>query len=287
MGAAAVGALSASLGPKAARAAESAAGGAGKPRLSACIEAVFRKGRPEERLDQVKAVGLTTFEFWGWRGKNLDAIAKKKDELGLDVAIFSCDTGGPLVAPGSKDKFVPGLRDSIEAAKKLGCNRLIATVGQEIKDISRAEQHRNIVEAMKAGAPLLEDAGITITIEPLNVLVNHKGYYLATSKEGFEIVDEVGSSNVLLLFDIYHQQITEGNVIRNATENIKQIGHFHVADVPGRHEPGTGEINYFNVFRAIAKAGYTGFLGLEMWPTGDDAEAVRATMKIFDEAISA
>ena len=95
------------------------------------------------------------------------------------------------------------------------------------------------------------------------------------------MVDEVGSPAVKLLFDIYHQQITEGNLIENISRNIAKIGHFHVADVPGRHEPGTGEINYRNVFRAIAGKGYDGFLGLEMWPTGDHVAAVKETMAIF------
>jgi hydroxypyruvate isomerase len=128
---------------------------------------------------------------------------------------------------------------------------------------------------------LCEDAGITLVVEPLNILVNHKGYYLATSAEGFQILDEVGSPHVQLLFDIYHQQITEGNLIQNITRNIRKIGHFHVADVPGRHQPGTGEINYGNVFAAIVKAGYTGFIGLEMWPTIDHATAVRQTLELF------
>lgn len=273
-------------GVRIAGAAEAAAGG-GKPRLSICIEALFTKAPVIQRIEEVKKVGATAFEFWGRGGKDFDAIAKKKDELGLEVAAFSCDTGGALVANGSKDKFVPALKDSIAAAKKLACKRMIVTVGQEIKGVERADQHKNIAEALKAGAPAVEEAGITLCLEPLNVLINHKGYYLATSDEGFQIIDEVGSPNVLLLFDIYHQQITEGNVIRNATNNVKKIGHYHVADVPGRHEPGTGEINYFNVFRAIAKAGYTGFLGLEMWPTGDHAETVKATMKVFDDALAA
>ena len=255
-----------------------------RPRLSACIEAVFTKVPFEQRLDQVKAAGLTVFEFWGWRNHDLEALARKKEETGLELAAFSGETGGSLVAPGSKEKFVPALKDSIGAATKLGCRRLIVTVGNERQDIPRSEQHKNIVEALKAGAPLVEAAGITLVMEPLNVLVNHKGYYLATSAEGFQILDQVGSPNVQLLFDIYHQQITEGNLIQNITQNIRKIGHFHVADVPGRHQPGTGEINYGNVFRSIIKAGYTGFVGLEMWPTVDHATAVKETLALFNES---
>lgn len=279
------GALAPFLASSTARAAE-APQNPGKPRLSACIEAVFTKPAFEQRLEEVKAVGLKAFEFWGWRNRNVEALAAKREELGLEVATFSADTGGALVAPGSKERFLPALKASIAAAKKLGATRLIATVGNELKNVPRSEQHQNIVEAFKAGAPFCEEAGITIVIEPLNVLVNHKGYYLATSAEAFQIVDEVGSANVKLLFDIYHQQITEGNLIQNITNNIKKIGHFHVADVPGRHQPGTGEINYASVFRAIASKGYTGFVGLEMWPTIDHATAVKQVMEIFDKAVA-
>lgn len=256
----------------------------GGPKLSACIEAVFNKGPFEQRLDEVKASGLTVFEFWGWRNRDLDALLKKKEETGLELAAFSSETGGALVAPGSAEKFVPALKDSIAVAKKLGSKRLIVTVGNEMRNVPRSDQHKNIVDALKAGAPVCEDAGVTLVLEPLNVLVNHKGYYLATSAEGFQIIDEVGSPNVKLLFDIYHQQITEGNLIQNITRNIAKIGHFHVADVPGRHQPGTGEINYAGVFKAIIKTGYDGFLGLEMWPTNDHATAVKQTLELFNAA---
>ncbi len=271
----------------AAGAAPTAGAESGRPRLSACIEAVFTKLPFEQRLDEVKAAGLGVFEFWGWRNRELDALARKKDEIGLELAAFSCETGGPLVATGSAEKFLPALKDSIAAAKKLGCRRLIVTVGNELANVPRRDQHQNIVTALKAGAPVCEDAGITLVLEPLNVLVNHKGYYLATSAEGFQILDEIGSRNIQLLFDIYHQQITEGNLIQNITRNIGKIGHFHVADVPGRHEPGTGEINYGNVFRAIINAGYTGFVGLEMWPTIDHATAVKQTLALFNAGLTA
>ena len=123
---------------------------------------------------------------------------------------------------------------------------------------------------------------MTLVLEPLNVLVDHKGYFLETSAEGFEMVDEVGSEAVKLLYDIYHQQITEGNLIANLTANVAKLGHVHVADVPGRHEPGTGEINYRNVFKAVADAGYQRYVGLEYRPLADAAaslEAVKALVQ--------
>ena len=260
---------------------------AAKPRLSVCIDALFTDVPFEERPAKVKAAGVDAFEFWGWRGRNLDLVAKKREELGMEVVGFACDTGGPLVAPGSAERFLPAIKETLTAAKQLGCRQIIAAVGNELKDLPRTEQHENCVRAFRAAAPLCEDAGVTLTIETLNVLVDHKGYYLATSEEGFRMVEQVGSPRVRLLFDIYHQQITEGNLIANITANIGKIGHFHVADVPGRHQPGTGEINYLNVFRAIAAKGYRGFLGLEMWPTVHHAQAVCEAIAMLAEATRA
>jgi hydroxypyruvate isomerase len=117
-------------------------------------------------------------------------------------------------------------------------------------------------------------------LEPLNTKVDHAGYYLQTAKEGFEILDEVASPAVKMLFDIYHHQIMEGNVIQDITKNISKIAHFHVADVPGRHEPGTGEINYANVFRAIAGSGYQGFVGLEFKPSKSAEETLKDVLKL-------
>ena len=100
------------------------------------------------------------------------------------------------------------------------------------------------------------------------------GYYLATSAEAFEMVDEVGSPALKLLFDIYHQQITEGNLTANLTRNAAKIGHLHVADVPGRHEPGTGEINYPYIFKLIDSIGYAGWVGCEYKPKGTTVEGL-------------
>lgn len=154
---------------------------------------------------------------------------------------------------------------------------LIMTTGQARNDITRYKQHTNIVLALKAAAPYFEDAGITLVLEPLNTLKDHRGYFLDSSYEAFGIIEEVGSPAVKLLYDIYHQQITEGNLIPTITENIRHIGHFHAADVPGRHQPGTGEINYANVFAAIDKLGYNYYVGLEYSPTLPSADTIKTT----------
>jgi hydroxypyruvate isomerase len=105
-------------------------------------------------------------------------------------------------------------------------------------------------------------------VEPLNVAVDHPGFYLSSSQQALEIVDEVAAPNVKMLFDLYHMQIGEGNLTATIVANLDRIGHFHLADVPGRHEPGTGEINFANILRRIDEGGYGGYIGLEYIPSG-------------------
>jgi hydroxypyruvate isomerase len=248
--------------------------------FSACIEMIFRDRPFLDRIDAVADAGVKAFEFWGWKGKDLEAIRARAERRGLQVATFGMDTAGAMVDASKTADFLAGLKASIEAARKLSVRTLLCTVGQEIQGVDRSQQHRAIVEKLKAGAPLLEAAGITAVVEPLNILVDHAGYYLATSAEGLELIDEVASPNVRLLFDIYHQQITEGNVTQNLVRNIDRIGHIHVADVPGRHEPGSGELNYANIFRAIQGAGYRGFIGLEYVPQTDSTQSLKQTLSL-------
>ena len=126
---------------------------------------------------------------------------------------------------------------------------------------------------------MFEEAGVTLVLEPLNVLTNHMGYFLDSSYEAFAIIEEVGSPAVKLLFDVYHQQISNGNLIDTIKKFGHLVGHYHIADVPGRNEPGTGEINYPNVFRAIDATGYQAYVGMEyrsLAPSADTFAAVKA-----------
>jgi hydroxypyruvate isomerase len=248
--------------------------------FSACIEMIYRDRPFLDRIDAVAEAGLKAFEFWGWQGKDLEGIKERAERRGLQVATFGMDTGGAMVDASRTADFLAGLKASIETARKLDVKVLLCTVGQEIPGVDRAAQHQAIVEKLKAGAPLLEESGITAVVEPLNILVDHRGYYLSTSVEGLEIVAAVNSPNVRLLYDIYHQQITEGNIIQNLTRSIDRIGHVHVADVPGRHEPGSGELNYANIFKALEGASYRGLVGLEYVPSADSTRSLQQTLRL-------
>ena len=129
--------------------------------------------------------------------------------------------------------------------------------------------------------PYLEKAGITLVVEPLNIRVDHKGYYLYSSDEAAEVIKEVDSSNVKMLFDIYHQQITEGDLIRRIREYIPYIGHFHSAGNPGRNELYDSEIDYKKVFQAIKETGYDGHIGLEYFPREDPAKGLEYAKQVI------
>jgi len=255
-------------------------------RFSVCIEMIFREMPFLDRIDAVAEAGFNSFEFWGWRAKDVEGILKKKESCGLTVSVFGVDYAGRIVDPSARHAFISGVEDSISIAHKLDCSRLIVTTGAEVKDVPRDLQHRSIVESLRDAAKLAEKAGVTLLLEPLNVLINHKGYYLYSSQEGLEIIREVNSPNVRLLFDIYHQQTTEGNLVNTITNNINLIGHFHVADVPGRHEPGTGEINYCNILSRINDLEYDGYIGLEFIPLKDSKDALRKVKEIASRALS-
>ncbi len=231
-------------------------------------------GEDYDKFVLAKEQKFKAMEILNWSGLDLDRIKQQIDQTGVEVSAILVQSKDPavqkmianthgIVNSDALPAFVTAIQESIAAAQKIGCRNIVVTTGNEVGGLSRQQQHDNIVAALKAAAPLAEAAGISLVLEPLNVLVNHKGYYLTTTAEGVEIIKEVGSDYVLLLYDVYHQQITEGNLINNIKDNIAYIGHIHVGDVPGRKQPGTGEINYKNVFKAIRETGFSGFVVFE------------------------
>ena len=240
-------------------------------KLSPCVEMLWKDVAFPERIKRAAAVGYKAYEFWGWWDKDLDAIERAAKDTGLATAV--CCVNSPwsgedsMVNKGSAKTVAKAVKECIPVGKRLGCSTFIITTGNELKGVPRDDQHKACVAAMKAAAKVAEDAGLTLVLEPLNIVVDHKGYYLSSSAEAFQMIKEVDSPAVKILFDIYHQQVGEGNVVRNITRNIDKIGHFHVADNPGRNEPGTGEMNYQFILSKIAESGYQGHVGLEFSAT--------------------
>ncbi|WP_276255911.1 hydroxypyruvate isomerase family protein [Halomontanus rarus] len=258
--------------------------------LAANTGMVLGDDDPVEGIAHAAALGLEAVEFFDIEGADRTAVREASEAHGVDIAAsltvgvaanVGAD-GDSITDPSLHEEAVADVERSLEMGQELGAETLIVTVGPERDDLPPGAEHRAIVNVLKDAAPAAEDAGITLVLEPLNNPVDHQGYYLDSSYEAYEIVDAVDSPRVKVLYDIYHQQITEGNVIDNVREHAEFIGHYHVADVPGRHEPGTGEINYANVFDAIEETGYDGYVGLEFSPSGDPDEAVEGVVSLAE-----
>lgn len=246
---------------------------------SVCTNAVFGGIPLPEAIRRTAAAGFRAFEFWSWWDQDMEAVARAQKETGLRAAGM-CTRMVPLNVPELRGEYIQGLRESICVAEKLDSRTLISQVGQEVDGQTRQAQHDSIVEGLRRCAPVLEDAGITLVIEPLNALVNHKGYYLTRSAEAFEIIREVNSPNVKVLFDVYHQQITEGNLIDNLTQGAECIGHIHIAGNPGRHEPlDNSEVSYPVIINTLKRCGYDGAVGLEYFPLRNPEEGLREILE--------
>jgi len=250
-------------------------------RPSVCIDAVFEGLPAGEAIQLVRKCGISAFEFWGWWDRDLAEIELARDQAGMQVSAC-CTKFISLVDANLRDQYLEGLEASIRTAQRLKCNTLITQVGDALPGVSRSSQHASLVEGLREAAPLLEASGTTLVIEPLNELVDHAGYYLVRSDEAFEIIDEVNCPNVKVVFDIYHQQISEGQLIENIKANIEKIAHFHAAGNPGRNELTSGELHYPSIFDAIRESDYDGYVGLEYWPLNEASTGLSEIAKWFD-----
>ena len=248
-------------------------------RLCVPVPCFFKNIPFEDAIRRIKELGFDAAETYNWKSMDLDAVKQALDETGVEL-LSMCTTEFRLTDPAYRQAWLDGLRESCEAANKLGVKKLITQVGQDT-GAPREEQHAAIVETLKLAKPILEAAQVTIMIEPLNTYVNHPGYYLWSSVEGFEIVREVDSPYVKVVYDIYHQQVMEGNIIPNVTQNLDCIAHLHAAGHPGRHEMQYGESDYKVIFAAIDKAGYTGACGLEYGPLLPPEESLIIATHIY------
>ena len=242
-------------------------------RLCVPIPCFFKNVDFCEAIKTVASLGYDAAETYRWKDLDLDKVKATLDETGVEL-LSMCTSEFRMTTPEHRQLWLDGLKESCIAAGKLGVKKLITQVGQDT-GAPREEQRASIVAALNAAKPILEEYGVTIMPEPLNTYVNHPGYYLWSSIEAFDIIREVDHPNVKLIYDIYHQQVMEGNIIPSVTKNLDLIAHLHSAGHPGRHELQYGENDYNVIFDAIDKAGYTGACGLEYSPLMDPIESLK------------
>lgn len=246
-------------------------------KMSVCVDALWPSWKGYDFIQGMEAAAAAAaqaIEFWGWWNKDIDSIDSFRRRTGVKISAL-CTRFVSLVDASKHTEYLDGLRETIVVAKKLECKTIITQVGNYMPELSQKQQHQNLVEGLCKAAAILEKEDLTLVFEPLNTAVDHKGYYLWSSDEAAQIVDEVGSPHVKMLFDIYHQQIMEGNVVERIRRYADKIGHMHCAGVPGRHELENCELDYRFILEAIDQTGYAGYVALELFTQNPEAEIER------------
>ena len=247
------------------------------PSFSVMIWTLTKGATFEQALDicaqagyhQVELVG----EFKKWSDDDYTRILARMKALGITIDSVAGTSKG-FADPNGGDAFIADLTQLIPIVKRLGSKQIIFVSGKKL-DVPQAVQHQACIDNLKRAVPLLEAAGMNGVIEPIDRLEQPQ-IYLDGVNEGFEICRAVGSPNMRVLYDLYHEQRSQGNIIEKLEKNIDWVGLIHIADVPGRHEPGTGEMNYDNIYRTLARLKYRGPIAMEFYGTGDVVKNLRA-----------
>lgn len=257
---------------------------------SANLEVLYTELPWKERFQAAKRDGFDFVEFWDWDTKDLDEAARLLRENHLGISAMSGDKYHSMCDPAHRAEYRGFVRKSIAAAEKIGCPVLVVHSNELLpgpkaypKDLfpeySDTVKICSMFDTLKALAPDAEKAGVTLVLEALNVVVDHIGNFLTTTQMSAEITGMVGSPNVKILYDTYHMYLNEGKICETLTKYRDSVGYIHIADVPGRGEPGTGAIRYRGVFEHLKKIGYDGTIGFELYPKCGTGAAVAAIME--------
>lgn len=265
----------------------SARGGQGRFTLAVCAEMVFRELPMAERVRRITELDFQV-EIWDWTRHDVDTLAALREE----GAVYSSMTGylrGSLGDPAGAEELLATAAESIPVARRLGIPRLnlhgTGLDGEGLPVVPTAEVTGAMWLAARRTlsriARLGEAHGVTFVLENLNTAVDHPGVPFGRAEDCLALVESVGSDHLRLMLDLYHAQVGEGNLIELCCRALPWIGEVQVADVPGRCEPGTGEINYPAIARALADIGFAGTIGLEAWASGESAAALQAFRDSF------
>ncbi|QEG34088.1 hydroxypyruvate isomerase family protein [Bythopirellula goksoeyrii] len=257
---------------------------------------MFKALGGDDPIDQLKFAadqGFTAWEDNGMPGRPVEMqekIGQTMADLGMTMGVFVANNvswGKPDLASGkqeSRDNFLKSIRDSVDIAKRVNAKWMTVVPGHVDNKLQMDYQTANVIESLRQASAILEPHKLVMVLEPLNWWANHAGQFLVTTPQAYLICKAVNSPSCKILFDIYHQQISEGNLIPNIDKAWDEIAYFQVGDNPGRKEPGTGEINYRNVFRHIHDKGFTGVVGMEHGNSKDGAKGEQAVIDSYVKA---
>ncbi len=244
------------------------------PKFSANLSWLFTETEFLDRFERAKRAGFKGVEFMFPYEWDSSIIAEKLDKYGFEMVLHNIPAGnwaagerGIACLPDRVGEFRESVGRAVEYARVLNCPRLNCMVGFTPKGVPAEKVRETLINNLRFAANALDKEGIRLLVEPLNDQ-DMPGLYLTRTRQAVELMKEVGHSNVWLRYDIYHMQVMEGNLIKTIRDNITRIEHMQLADNPGRNEPGTGEINFSNLFRFIDETGYSGWIGCEYKPAG-------------------
>ena len=235
---------------------------------------MFKNSAGDNLIDQLNYIadqGFTAFEDNNLKKRTIDnqnKMSKTMQKRGIEMGVFVAHTihwKEPNLASGDNNKreqFLKEIKESVEVAKRINAKWMTVVPGYKDLRLDLSYQTVNVVDSLKYACEILEPHGLIMVLEPLNFL-NHPGLFLTESPQAYEICKSVDSPSCKILFDIYHQQIQEGNLLPNIEKCWNEIAYFQIGDNPGRKEPSTGEINYKNIFKYIYNRGFEGILGME------------------------
>jgi hydroxypyruvate isomerase len=256
-------------------------------KLSVMLWTVFTHLPFEQRLEKVAEAGYRNVELVGeyqeWTDADFRRVNGKRKQLGIH---FDCTAGlkHGVSIPDHRQPLLDELRQVLPIMEQIDCPNLILLSGDQVPEMPRAVQHQCCIDTLKAAADLVQ--GKSINGEPVRLLLEtidpeeNPRYFLTRISEALEVVQATGHPQVRLLYDLYHEQIAAGNLIEKLEKSLPYLALVHVADVPGRHEPGTGEINYQNIFRKLSELNYTGVVAMEFHPSGDAITQLRAAREM-------
>ena len=256
----------------------------------ACIEPMYAEIPFLDRFQAAKDDGFDYVEFWSWTDKDLDAVKAAAEKAGIGISGFNGDADYSLVDPTHKEKYLEFLKKSVAAAQKIGAKSVTihsnalgdgGIVVNHYDDLSDTVKLCSMYDMLLDCAKIAEQSDIQMNLEGLNITTDHVGNFLKNTQMAAEIIRLIGSPKLRILYDAYHMQLNEGKICDTIRAYIDTIGHIHIADAPGRHEPGTGEICYKNVMNVLKELHYTGIVGCELFPKTDTKTAVPAIMEIF------
>lgn len=251
-------------------------------RFAVNIEMWWKDLPLSERLEKTAALGFDAVEFWTWRDKDLEALSATARELGLQITQFTGWGFTPgMNHPDNESAAVEEITAACDAARAIDCRMLTVVAGDDQPGMTREAMHEQVIRTLRRAAPAAEAREVTLMLEPMNRR-DHPGHCLYGSEAGLRICRAVDSPRVKLNWDLYHMQVEEGDLCLRLRESFDAVAYLQLADHPGRHEPGTGEIQYARVFREAMDLGYREPIGLECLPRdGEEAAArrIRETAK--------